>query len=70
MLFDYVKRGGQAVLGDMGVDFRSGMPAFADVLSDAEIEAILGYPGRAEMIHRDDLAISAGLREAEPATAA
>jgi glutamate 5-kinase len=38
--------------------------------SSREIEAILGYPGRAEMIHRDDLAISAGLREAEPATAA
>ena len=43
MLFDYVKQGGQAVLGDMGVPFQSGMPAFADVLSDAEIEAILGY---------------------------
>ena len=27
----------------MGVPFQSGMPAFADVLSDAEIEAILGY---------------------------
>ena len=23
-----------------------------------EIEAILGYPGRAEMVHRDDMALS------------
>ena len=23
-----------------------------------EIEAILGYPGRAEMIHRDDMALA------------
>ncbi len=35
-----------------------------------EIEAILGYPGRAEMIHRDDLAIVASRRGVEPATAA
>ncbi len=38
--------------------------------SSREIEAILGYPGRAEMIHRDDLAMSASLRDAVPATAA
>ena len=25
-----------------------------------EIEAILGYPGRAEMVHRDDMALDAG----------
>lgn len=43
MLFDYVKRGGQAVLADMGVEFRSGMPAFDDTLTDAEIEAVLAY---------------------------
>ena len=30
-------------LADMGVEFDSAMPAFGDVLSDAEIEAILGY---------------------------
>ena len=36
--------------------------------SSREIEAILGYPGRAEMIHRDDLALSAD-REAGPALA-
>jgi len=35
-----------------------------------EIEAILGYPGRAEMIHRDDLALAAVALQAEPATAA
>jgi glutamate 5-kinase len=38
--------------------------------SSREIEAILGYPGRAEMIHRDDLALSAIAVQAEPATAA
>ncbi len=43
MLFDYVKRGGQAVLDDMGVDFRSAMPAFGGVLSDDEIAAILAF---------------------------
>lgn len=42
-LFDYVKRGGQAVLDDLGVRYNSGMPPFDDVLSDAEIEAILAY---------------------------
>jgi glutamate 5-kinase len=26
--------------------------------SSREIEAILGYPGRAEMVHRDDMALS------------
>jgi glutamate 5-kinase len=38
--------------------------------SSREIEAVLGYPGRAEMIHRDDLALSAIALQAEPATAA
>lgn len=38
--------------------------------SSREIEAILGYPGRAEMIHRDDLALAVNLRDAEAATAA
>ena len=37
--------------------------------SSREIEALLGYPGRAEMIHRDDLALSVLLRDA-PLTAA
>src|SRR3954469_1160062 len=33
------------------------------------IEAVLGYPGRAEMIHRDDLALAPGAPETEPARA-
>ncbi|MCC5962289.1 MAG: cytochrome c [Rhodobacteraceae bacterium] len=43
MLFDYVKRGGQAFLDDLGVAYDSGMPGFGDVLKDAEIDAILGF---------------------------
>ncbi|RJL07376.1 cytochrome c [Paracoccus aestuarii] len=43
MLFDYTRRGGQAVLDDLGVRFTSGMPAFGDLLSDIEIEAILAF---------------------------
>lgn len=43
MLTDYITRGGQAVLKDMGVDFTSGMPGFAEVLEAEEIEAILDY---------------------------
>jgi mono/diheme cytochrome c family protein len=43
MLFDYVKRGRQAVLDDMGVAFSSGMPGFGTVLSDDEIAAILAF---------------------------
>ncbi|KPQ08210.1 MAG: Cytochrome c, mono- and diheme variant [Rhodobacteraceae bacterium HLUCCA12] len=42
-LFDYTKRGGQAVLDDLGVDFDSAMPAFGEILSDAEIRAILAF---------------------------
>jgi mono/diheme cytochrome c family protein len=41
MLIDYITRGGQAVLEDMGVDYISGMPGFAEVLKAGEIEAIL-----------------------------
>lgn len=43
MLFDYTRRGGQAFLDDLGVRFNSGMPAFGDILTDAEIEAILAF---------------------------
>ena len=43
MLTDYITRGGQAVLDDMGVNFTSGMPGFAEVLEVEEIEAILDY---------------------------
>ena len=43
MLFDYVARGGQAVLDDLGVSFTSGMPGFGDILSAEEIDAILAF---------------------------
>lgn len=44
LLFDYVKRGGQAVLADAGIEnFASAMPGFGDVLSDADITAVLDY---------------------------
>lgn len=43
MLQDYVTRGGQAVLDDMGVSFHSAMPAFGAVLSPAEITSILDF---------------------------
>jgi mono/diheme cytochrome c family protein len=43
MLFDYVRRGGQAVLDDLDVALPSGMPGFGDVLGDTEIEAILAF---------------------------
>lgn len=43
MLIDYITRGGQAVLDDMGVTFTSGMPGFGSVLDEHEIEAILDY---------------------------
>ena len=43
MLFDYIRRGGQAVLDDMGVEYTSGMPGFAGKLSDDDIEAVLDF---------------------------
>ena len=43
MLRDYIKRGGHAVLDEMGVAFTSGMPAFGDRLTDEDIEAVLDY---------------------------
>lgn len=43
MLLDYIDRGGQAVLDEMGVAYDSGMPAFGDVLSEEEIAAVLAY---------------------------
>jgi mono/diheme cytochrome c family protein len=43
MLIDYITRGGQAVLDDMGVTFTSGMPGFGSVLEESGIEAILDY---------------------------
>ncbi len=43
MLLDYIRRGGQAVLDDMEVDFTSGMPGFGDELTADDIEAVLDY---------------------------
>ncbi|TBN43677.1 cytochrome c [Paracoccus subflavus] len=43
MLTDYIARGGQAVLDDMGVTFDSGMPGFGSVLDAREIKAVLDY---------------------------
>lgn len=43
MLLDYIRRGGQAVLDDLGVSMTSGMPAFGEILTDSDIAAILAY---------------------------
>jgi len=43
MLTDYITRGGQAVLDDMGVTVTSRIPGCGSVLADHEIEAILDY---------------------------
>ncbi|MEQ3749500.1 MAG: c-type cytochrome [Celeribacter sp.] len=43
MLFDYTRLGGQEAMAREGLQFDSGMPGFGDVLSDAEIRAILDY---------------------------
>lgn len=44
VLFDYAKLGGQAALAKSGIEgFDSGMPAFADILTDAQIWDILAY---------------------------
>jgi mono/diheme cytochrome c family protein len=43
MLLDYIRRGGQAVLDDMDVEYTSGMPGFASDLSEADIEAVLAF---------------------------
>ena len=44
MLFDYTKLGGDASMAALGLDgTKSGMPAFEDVLSDAEIRDVLAW---------------------------
>lgn len=43
MLTDYIRRGGQAVLDDLGVAMASGMPAFGGILTGDEIAAILAF---------------------------
>jgi glutamate 5-kinase len=55
------------VLGRGLVAYDSDQAAQIIRRSSREIEAILGYPGRAEMIHRDDLALAPG--EPQPASA-
>ena len=44
LLFDYIKLGGAKALEQDGViGFKSGMPAFEGILSDAEISAVLDF---------------------------
>ncbi|WVX49940.1 hypothetical protein ROLI_030350 [Roseobacter fucihabitans] len=44
LLFEYTKLGGKGALSARGVnDFNSGMPAFEDALSDADIWNVLAY---------------------------
>lgn len=43
LLRDYVQRGGQALMDEKGIAFRSGMPAFEGTLTPAEIDAVLGF---------------------------
>lgn len=43
LLFDYTKLGGAALLAQKGVEFDSGMPGFAEQLTDAEIHDVLAY---------------------------
>ncbi len=56
LLFSYTKLGGEKALKRRGiVDFKSGMPAFSEILSDAEIWNILAYirstwPARAQQV--------------------
>lgn len=43
VLFEYTKLGGKTLLASQGVEFDSGMPGFADQLTDKEIWNILGF---------------------------
>tara|TARA_R110002124_G_scaffold44170_2_gene135082 strand:- start:2042 stop:2467 length:426 start_codon:yes stop_codon:yes gene_type:complete len=44
LLFDYTKLGGAGAMAALGLaDFKSGMPAFADQISDDEIWNILAF---------------------------
>lgn len=43
MLFEYTKLGGKAALASQGIEFDSGMPGFAEDLSDQDIWNILGF---------------------------
>ena len=44
MLYEYTRIGGQALMKQAGIDnFKSGMPAFGDVLSDAQIVQVFDF---------------------------
>ncbi len=44
MLINYTKVGGQQAMEDLGItDFKSGMPAFGEVLTDAQINDVWAY---------------------------
>lgn len=43
VLFDYTKLGGREALARQGVAFDSGMPGFAEILTDEEIWDVLAY---------------------------
>lgn len=44
LLFDYTKLGGEGALAALGItDFESGMPGFAEVLTDDEIHDVLAF---------------------------
>ena len=43
LLFNYTKLGGKEALAQQGIDFNSGMPGFAEQLSDQHIWDILAY---------------------------
>ena len=43
LLFNYTKLGGKELLAAQGIEFNSGMPAFADTLSDLEILNVIAY---------------------------
>lgn len=44
LLFDYTRLGGEQAMAAAGVtNFNSGMPGFGDVISDAEIRAVLAF---------------------------
>jgi glutamate 5-kinase len=52
-------RDGTGILGRGLVAYDAGEAARILGRASREIEAVLGYPGRAEMIHRDDMVLSA-----------
>lgn len=57
-LFQYTKLGGRAALALQDMEFDSGMPAFGDSLTDAEIWSILAFiqstwPDRARAVQRE-----------------